>query len=98
MPFIEGEDRQQIYLFQNMLDDFVEEENPVRVIDAYVGSLTLEKLGFQIHSSSKAGQKPYRREELLKLYLYCYMNGIRSSRKIESETKRNIELMWQVSG
>ncbi|WP_334077415.1 IS1182 family transposase [Paenibacillus sanfengchensis] len=96
MPFIEGEDRHQIYLFPNTLDDFVEEENPVRVIDAYVDSLTLEELGFQIYSGSKAGQKPYRREELLKLYLYCYMNGIRSSRKMESETKRNIELMWLI--
>lgn len=96
MAFIEGEDRHQIYLFPNTLDEFVEEENPVRVIDAYVDSLNLEELGFQIYSGSKAGQKPYRREELLKLYLYCYMNGIRSSRKMESETKRNIELMWLI--
>lgn len=96
MPFIEGEDRHQIHLLPYTLDDFVEEENPVRVIDAYVDSLTLEELGFQIYSGSKAGQKPYRREELLKLYLYCYMNGIRSSRKMESETKRNIELMWLI--
>ncbi|MFD3262244.1 IS1182 family transposase [Paenibacillus lentus] len=96
MPFIEGEDRDQIHLLPNTLDDFVEEENPVRVIDAYVDSLTLEELGFQVHSGSKAGQKPYRREDLLKLYLYCYMNGIRSSRKMETETKRNIELMWLI--
>ncbi|MDQ6423662.1 IS1182 family transposase [Paenibacillus sp. LHD-117] len=96
MPFIEGEDRYQIHLLPNTLDDFVEEENSVRVIDAYVDSLTLEELGFQVYSGSKAGQKPYRREELLKLYLYCYMNGIRSSRKMETETKRNIELMWLI--
>ncbi|MDQ8737917.1 IS1182 family transposase [Paenibacillus sp. LHD-38] len=96
MSFIEGEDRHQIHLLPNTLDDFVEEENPVRVIDAYVDSLTLEELGFQVYSGSKAGQKPYRREELLKLYLYCYMNGIRSSRKMETETKRNIELMWLI--
>lgn len=76
------------------MDDFVGEENPVRVIDAYVDSLPLEELGFQVYSGSKAGQKPYRRQELLKLYLYCYMNSIRSSRKMETETKRNIELMW----
>lgn len=96
MPFIEGEDRHQIHLLPNTLDEFVEEENPVRVIDAYVDSLTLEELGFQVFSGSKAGQKPYRREELLKLYLYCYINGIRSSRKMENETKRNIELMWLI--
>ena len=96
MPYIEGEDRHQIHLLPNTLDDFVEEENPVRVIDAYVDSLTLEELGFQMYSGTKAGQKPYRREDLLKLYLYCYMNGIRSSRKMETETKRNIELMWLI--
>ncbi|MCD9021862.1 transposase [Cohnella silvisoli] len=96
MPFIEGEDRLQIHLLPYTLDDFVEEENPVRVIDAYVDSLILEELGFQVYSGSKAGQKPYRRQELLKLYLYCYMNGIRSSCKMETETKRNIELMWLI--
>ncbi|MDY0407165.1 IS1182 family transposase [Virgibacillus sp. 179-BFC.A HS] len=96
MPYIEGEDRHQIYLLPNTLDDFVNEENPVRVIDAYIDSLNLEELGFQVYSGTKAGQKPYRREDLLKLYLYCYMNGIRSSRKMETETKRNIELMWLI--
>jgi transposase len=96
MPFIEGEDRQQIHLLPNTLDDFVEEENPVRVIDAYIDSLYLENLGFCVYTGTKAGQKPYRREDLLKLYLYCYMNGIRSSRKMESETKRNVELMWLI--
>ncbi|OME97843.1 transposase, partial [Paenibacillus sp. FSL H7-0331] len=97
MPFIKGEDRNQIHLLPNTLDDFVEEESPVRVIDAYVDCLALEELGFQVFSGARAGQKPYRREDLLKLYLYCYMNGIRSSRKMETETKRNIELMWLIS-
>lgn len=96
MPFIEGEDRHQIYLLPNTLDDFVSEENPVRVIDAYVDSSNLEALGFQVYSGTKAGQKPYCRKDLLKLYLYCYMNGIRSSRKMETETSRNIELMWLI--
>ncbi|QQZ61275.1 transposase [Paenibacillus sonchi] len=95
MPYVEGEDRHLIYLLPNTLDDFVEEENPVRVIDAYVDSLVLDELGFQVYSGTQAGQKPYRREDL-KLYLYCYMNGVRSSRKMETETKRNIELMWLV--
>ncbi|MEK4009617.1 transposase [Paenibacillus sp. FSL H3-0333] len=96
MAYIEGEDRHQIYLLPNTLDDFVEEENPVRVIDAYVDSLVLEELGYQVYSGTQAGQKPYHREYLLKLYLYCYMNGIRSSRKMETETNRNIELMWLI--
>lgn len=96
MPYIEGENRCQICLLPNTLDDFVDGENPVRVIDAYVDSLNLEELGFQVYSGTKAGQKPYRRGDLLKLYLYCYMNGIRSSRKMETETGRNIELMWLI--
>ncbi|MBB6450233.1 transposase [Geomicrobium halophilum] len=94
MPYTEGEDRHQIISCQ--IRCFVEEENPVRVIDTYVESLSLEELGFHMYSSTKAGQKPYRRGDLLTLYLYCYMNGIRSSRKMETETKRNIELMWLI--
>jgi transposase len=61
MPYSEGEDRYQIYLLPNTLDDFVEEENSVRVIDAYVDSLALEEFGFQMYQSTKAGQKPFAR-------------------------------------
>jgi len=96
MPFIEGEDRFQINLLPNTLNDFVSEDNPVRVIDAYVDSLDLEKLGFIVYSGIKAGQKPYKRKDLLKLFVYCYMNRIRSSRAMESEAKRNIEIMWLI--
>jgi transposase len=94
MPFILGEDRNQINLLPNTLEDFVSEDNPVRVIDAYVDSLNLEDLGFVVFSGNNAGQKPYRRQHLLKLYIYCYMNKIRSSRMMEAEATRNIELMW----
>lgn len=94
MAYIEGEDRKQINLLPNTLDDYVREDNPVRVIDAYVDSLNLEEIGFKLFSGDNAGQKPYKRKDLLKLYLYCYMNGIRTSRKMETETIRNIELMW----
>ncbi|MFC0275064.1 transposase, partial [Metabacillus herbersteinensis] len=97
MPFIQAEDRNQINLLPNSLEDFVSEENPVRVIDAYVDSLNLEELGFKIYSGKNAGQKPYRREDLLKLYIYCYMNRIRSSRMMEIEATRNIEVMWLIS-
>lgn len=96
MPFILGEDREQINLLPYTLDDFVSEDNPVRVIDAYVDSLNLEDLGFVIYSGNSAGQKPYRRQDLLKLYIYCYMNKIRSSRMMETEAARNIELMWLI--
>lgn len=96
MPYILGEDRNQLNLLPNTLEDFVDEENPVRVIDAYVDSLNLEELGFVVFSGSKAGQKPYKRQDLLKLYLYCYMNKIRSSRLMEIEATRNIELMWLI--
>lgn len=96
MPFILGEDRFQIKLLPNTLDDYVSEDNPVRVIDAYVDSLNLEDLAFQVFDGVSPGQKPYRREDILKIYIYCYLNRIRTSRKMETETKRNIELMWLV--
>lgn len=96
MAFIEGVDRNQINLLPNTLDDYVSEDNPVRVIDAYVDSLNLEKIGFKLFSGKKAGQRPYKRKDLLKLYIYCYMNRIRSSRKMELESTRNIELMWLI--
>jgi transposase len=96
MAFIEGVNRNQVNLLPNTLDDYVSEDNPVRVIDAYVDSLDLEEMGFKVFCGQKAGQKPYRREDLLKLYLYCYMNRIRSSRRMEVEATRNIELMWLV--
>jgi transposase len=96
MPFIQGEDKNQISFLPNTLDDFVSEDNPVRVIDAYVDSLNLGELGFQIYSGSRAGQRPYRREDLLKFYIYCYMNKIRSSHMMEVEATRNIELMWLI--
>lgn len=94
MPFIQGENRNQISLLPNTLEDFVDDDNPVRVIDAYVDTLDLKRLGFITYSGHRPGQKPYRRTDLLKLYIYCYMNGIRSSRKMETEASRNVEVMW----
>jgi len=96
MPFIEGQDRNQMTLLPNTLEDYVSEDNPVRVIDAYVNSIDLEDMGFAIFSGQKAGQRPYKRRDLLKLYIYCYMNRIRSSRMVEIEATRNIELMWLI--
>ena len=96
MAFIEGEDRFQITLLPNTLDEFVSEDNPVRVIDAYVDSLNLEEMGFIVFSGRNAGQRPYKRKDLLKLYIYCYINRIRSSHAMEMETYRNIEIMWLI--
>lgn len=96
MPFIEGEDRNQINLLPYTLNDYVNEDNPVRVIDAYVDSLNLKEIGFKTISGQNAGQKPYRREDLLKLYIYGYLNRIRSSRRMEMEATRNIEVIWLI--
>ena len=79
------------------LDDLIDKDNSVRVIDAYVESLDLQELGFTEYSGSNKGQAPYRRSDLLKLHIYGYLNKIRSSRALEVETKRNIELMWLIN-
>ena len=70
MPFILGENRFQIDLLPNTLDDYVSDDNHVRVIDAYVDSLSLEDLGFRIFDGTSPGQKPYRREDILKKNIY----------------------------
>lgn len=92
MPYISGFDRNQSFLFS--LDNFIDENNSVRLIDAFVDSLNLNDLGFITYSPSSRGQQPYNRSDLLKLHIYGYVNGIRSSRKLALESSRNIELMW----
>ena len=79
------------------LDDLIDKDNSVRVIDAYVDSLDLVELGFAEYSGSNRGQAPYRRSDLLKLLIYGYLNKIRSSRALEIEAKRNLELMWLIN-
>lgn len=88
-------DRQEERLMPPRIEDYVTENNPVRVIDAYVGTLDLEQLGFK-HTQAiiSRGQPPFNPAAFLKLYLYGYINGIRSSRKLEAETRRNIEVIW----
>jgi len=89
--------RQQISLLPPSIEDYVQETNPVRAIDAYVATLDLEKQGFQNSSGGVcAGQPAYPPEALLKLYLYGYINKVRSSRRLESETCRNLEVIWLV--
>lgn len=97
MAYIVGADRYQTRMVTTSLDDLISKDNSVRVIDSYVESLNLENLGFIEYSGRNRGQSPYRRSDLLKLHIYGYLNKIRSSRALETEAKRNMELMWLVN-
>jgi len=97
MSYIEGVDRMQVNIITTSLDEIIDLDNPVRVIDAFVDSLDLAKLGFKEYSDCQRGQSPYRRSDLLKLHVYGYLNKIRSSRSLETEARRNIELMWLIN-
>ena len=94
MNFISGENRNQITLMPDNIDDYVDENNAVRVIDAYIAHLDLGKLGFAKPQPNDTGRPMYDPKDLLKLYLYGYMNRVRSSRRLETETKRNLEVIW----
>jgi transposase len=92
--FVEGADRGQITLFPECLDDWVDENNPVRVIDAFVDTLDLAGPGFQGVEPADTGRPAYHPSVLLKLYVYGYLNRVQSSRRLEREAGRNVELMW----
>lgn len=94
MPYVKGTDRNQLILFPESIDDYISSDNPVRVIDTYVEQLNLVIQGFNFAICPKHGRPPYDPRVMLKLYLYGYLNRIRSSRRLEHETKRNIELIW----
>lgn len=95
MAFIEGSDRFQSQLLDFFtFDNLIADDNYVRVIDAFVDTLNLEDLGFITYSGNNRGQKPYHTDILLKIHVYCFFNGIQSSRKQERECSRNIELIW----
>ena len=96
MPHISSFDRNQSFFF--CIDDFIEPDNSVRIIDAFVDSLNLEELGFVTFDSSSPGQQPYSRFALLKLLLYGYTKGIRSSRKLADACSDSISFMWLVNG
>ncbi len=91
--FIEGEDRVQATLFPEQLDDYIAEENSVRVIDVFVDELDLSKMGFKT-VSAQTGRPSYHPATMLKLYIYGYLNRVQSSRRLERESQRNVELMW----
>ena len=92
--FIPSEDRSQRTLLAECLEDYVDAENPVRVIDVFVEHLDLSKLGFSAANALKTGRPGYHPSTLLKLYLYGYVNRVQSSRRLERETQRNLEVMW----
>lgn len=92
--FFEGVDRTQTVLFPATLDDYVGEGNAVRVIDVFVDTLNLEVLGFEGALTADTGRPSYHPSILLKIYIYGYLNRIQSSRRLERETQRNVELMW----
>lgn len=94
MKYIEGQNRQQITMFPAVMDDYITEENVARVIDAFVDSLDMQELGFDKANLKVTGRPPYSPNDLLKLYIYGYFNRIRSSRRLETECKRNIEAIW----
>ncbi|WP_340646846.1 IS1182 family transposase [Phenylobacterium sp.] len=92
--FVEGEDRRQGTLLPECLEDYVSEENPVRVIDVFVDELDLQGLGFEGVTPEATGRPGYHPGLLLKMYVYGYINQITSSRKLEREAQRNVEMMW----
>lgn len=94
MAHITGEDRSQLLLLPDAVDDYVGPDNPVRFIDAFVDGLDLEAAGFQRVRPADKGRPGYDPADLLKLYIYGYLNRIRSSRRLEVETRRNLEVIW----
>jgi len=104
MKYIQGIDRNQTAIFPTTMEMAIEEDNDVRFIDVFIDSLPLKQMGFEEvevptqGSNPEGGRPSYHPKDLLKLYIYGYMNSIRSSRKLERETYRNIEVMWLLKG
>jgi len=94
MGYIEGEDRNQIILFPESIDEYVSDNNSIRIIDEYIQQLDLKSLHFKRAATPLMGRPPYHPKDMLKLYLYGYLNRIRSSRRLEQEAIRNLEVIW----
>jgi transposase len=97
MEYINGTSRDQLFLFNECIDNIIDQNNPVRVIDAYVESLDLKKLTIKL-PELKTGKPPYRQQVLLKIYIYGYYDKTRSSRRLEAECNRNKEMIWLTEG
>ena len=95
--FVEQADRGQSTLLPECLDDFIDESNPVRVIDVFVDTLDLAEMGFDGANPAATGRPSYHPSVLLKLYIYGYLNRVQSSRRLEREAGRNVEVMWLLS-
>ncbi len=92
--YVEGWNRSQSFLLPECVDDYVDENNPVRVVDAFVDALDLAQMGFGRAVPAETGRPAYHPAVMLKLYVYGYLNRIPSSRRLEREAQRNIELVW----
>jgi transposase len=92
--YVVGQDRSQSTLFPEVLDEYIAEDNPVRVVDVFVDELDLAELGFEGAEPEATGRPAYHPATMLKIYIYGYLNRIQSSRRLERETQRNLELIW----
>ena len=92
--YVEGRNRSQSFLLPENIDDYVDEDNPVRAVEAFVDALDLAQLGFGRAAPADTGRPSYHPSTMLKIYLYGYLNRIQSSRRLEREAGRNLELMW----
>ena len=95
--FVEGHDRSQGALFPDRLEDWIDDDNLVRVVDVYVDELDLGGLGFGRGAPKTTGRPSYHPSILLKLYIYGYLNRVQSSRRLEREAGRNVEVMWLIA-
>jgi len=98
MAYVSGFDRTQTALFPVTVDEMIDETNVVRLVEIYINGLDLKKLGFEKTTANEEGRPCYDPSDLLKLYLYGYLNRIRTSRLLERECKRNVELIWLLKG
>src|ERR1700752_5528017 len=96
--FVQGDSRSQSFLLPEALDDYVTDTNPVRVVDVFVDELDLHQLGFEGVEPASTGRPSYHPEVLLKIYIYGYLNRIQSSRRLERECQRNLELLLLTGG
>jgi len=96
--FVEGEDRRQSLLLPETLDDYVTEDNSVRVVEVFIEKLDLGTIGFEGVRLAATDRGAYHPSTLLNIYLYGYLNRIPSGRRLEREAQRNIELMWLTDG
>ena len=96
MSYIGVQDRFRIQM--RSMEEFIDKENPVRFVDAFVDQLELYKLGFEIVTLKTEGRPTFNPKVYLKLYFYGYLNGLRSSRRLEKEAIRNVELHWLLEG